>query len=187
VKRIHGWSGDKTSVTFQSRTVYKYLSSESGSGLDQDRDFIVVPNLILMTGMLKSEVRPQPDFIKKSVVWPILTSAGHKTPFVRLSVAEFLWGYEDELACLDTSSPKESENEDLFGDFGGFDDFFTSSETKDELKIENNKKKNYRQSDGRCLFGALVDKNATWETRVTMLTGQSGLTDKGRISVPSFR
>ena len=52
--------------------------------------------------MLKTEVREMSDFVKQSVVWPILTSTERKSPFLRLKVSEFLWGYEDELACLDT-------------------------------------------------------------------------------------
>ena len=29
--------------------------------------------------------------------------------FLQLSVAEFIWGYEDELACLDSNPGEESE------------------------------------------------------------------------------
>ncbi len=117
-KNIHEWTADGKSVTFESRTIYQFVQ---GSALNPFKDVIIVPNLLMMTGMLKTEVRSQPDFLKRSIVWPILTSAGKKTPFVELTVAEFLWGYEDELACLDSSPPQEDDN-DLFGSFE--DDIF---------------------------------------------------------------
>lgn len=140
-------------------------------------DEVVIPNLLMMTGMLKTEVHPQPDFIKKSVIWPILTSVGFKEPFIKLKVSEFLWGYEDELACLDTN-PKE---DDLFSDFQD-DDFFKDEQ---EEKQESSSgfaqpARNYRQN-GKCIFGALIDKNSTWDNLVEMKTGGLKLSDKGRI------
>ena len=38
----------------------------------------------MMTGMMKTEVKPMPDFVKKSIIWPILTSTGYKTPFLKV-------------------------------------------------------------------------------------------------------
>ena len=70
--------------TFQSKVEYKFLPEESGIGLDDQLDKIIVPNLIMMTGMMKTEVKPMPDFVKKSIIWPILTSTGHKTPFIKV-------------------------------------------------------------------------------------------------------
>ena len=176
-KKILHYSDDQSAVTFQSKIDYEFLPEESGIGLNDRTDFVNVPNLLLMTGMLKSEVKNQPDFIKSSVVWPVLTSAGYKTPFIKLSVAEFLWGYEDELACLD-SNPKDDEN-DIFSDFND-DDFFESDPQDNDQEVVP-KKKNFRRPDGKCVFGALVERNGTWDRPVSMLTGFNGLTDKGRI------
>ncbi len=39
----------------------------------------------------------------------------------------------------------------------------------------------FRSSDGRCLFGALVQRNGTWERPVTVRTGVADVADKGRI------
>jgi hypothetical protein len=65
----------------------------------------------MMTGMLKPEVKQQISFIKKNVVWPLLLSDGHKTPFIKVTVADFLWGYEDNLACITEPELKDSESE----------------------------------------------------------------------------
>jgi len=130
-----------------------------------------------------SEVRPQADFIKKTIVWPILTSTGLKKTFVKLTVSEFLWGYEDELACLDTTSPSDNyENfDDLFSSFDNDNFFSPNEEIVKKSGFGAKKQRNFRQPNGKCIFGALAEKNNTWETDVTMMTGNSGLTDKGRI------
>ena len=138
-----------------------FLFAENGFGLN---DLVVVPNLLVLGGMLKNEVKPQADFIKKSIVWPILTSTGRKTPFITLTVQEFLWGYEDELACLNSD-----KNDDFFED----DDFFGEEEEKVEEEKAFGAEKNFRrESDGKCIFGALRGRNDTYESAVTMLTGK---------------
>jgi len=187
VKKVKEWSDDQNSITFQSKTTYTYLN-DLKSDLHQDHDEIVVPNLVMMTGMLKSEVSELSNFLKQSVVWPILTSTKRKSPFIRLKVSEFLWGYEEELACLDTLDESESDY-DPFSSFG--DDFFAEEEDEHDYEYQNiessdenksfNSKSNFRRDDGKCMFGALVEKNDTWEKPVTMMTGGSGLVDKGRI------
>ena len=159
-------------MTFKSKTTY-YFDPEDNI-LDQNVE-IIVPNLLLMTGMLKNEVQKQPDFIKTSIVWPISTSVGLKEPFIKLKVSEFLWGYEDELACLETSP--ETEDYDPFGSFS--DDFFEDDFSEpSEMKVEK-KKKNFRNSDGKCNFGILVERNSSWESEVSMMTGATGLQNKG--------
>ena len=61
--------------------------------IKKNSDFILIPNLILMSGMLTSEVQAFSDFFKQSVIWHILQSTGRKSPILRMSVKEFLWGY----------------------------------------------------------------------------------------------
>ena len=175
-KKILHYSEDQSAVTFQSRIDYKFQPEMSGFGLNDETDMVTMPNLLMMAGMLKSDVRPLPNLLKKSVVWPILNSAGSKTPFVTLSVADFLWGYEDELACLD-SNPQETQYDDPFGDFGS-DDFFSDII---EEPIDKPKKKNFRRADGKCMFGALTERNGSWDDPKTMLTGLHTLADKGTI------
>ena len=91
--------------------------------------------------MLKTEVRPLSNFLKQSVVWPILTSTDVKTPFIRLKVSEFLWGYEDECACLETSSNDKESEYDPFGSFG--DDFFADDEDQEEY-VQNDEIKSFK-------------------------------------------
>jgi len=43
------------------------------------------------------------------------------------------------------------------------------------------KKPNFRRPDGKCVFGALVERNGNWDPPIKMLTGNTGLQDKGRI------
>ena len=64
------------------------------AGGRDDSDTILVPNLIFLSGMLKSEVKELPAFIKQSVVWNMLSSTGKKSPILKLTVNDFLWGYE---------------------------------------------------------------------------------------------
>ena len=77
-----------------------------------------------------------------------------------------MWGYEDELACL--NSQNQDENEDFFQSDPS-DDFFGE---KDEEKPAFGGETNYRrESDGKCIFGALSGRNDTFGSAVTMLTG----------------
>ena len=131
--------------------------------------------------MLKTEVQPQADFIKKSIVWPILTSSGGlQDPFIQLSVSDFLWGYEDELACLEDIMGNDDDSDDLFS---MFDDPFDQDQDPEPEKKSGfqAEERNFRQPNGKCMFGALIERNGTWGSETTMMTGQSGLTDKGRI------
>ena len=103
--------------------------------------------------------------------------------FLQLSVSEFIWGYEDELACLD-SNPGESEyyDEEYNDPFSAFEDFEESkSDDEDKLESRSSTKPNFRRPDGKCVLGALVERNGKWEPPIKMLTGNTGLQDKGRI------
>lgn len=105
---ITGWKESGNIVTFRSRTLYKFLPLESPR---MDSEFVTLPNMVMMTGMMKPEVKSQMAFIKRQVVWPLLMSDGFRTPFVRVKVSDFLWGYEDELACLTEPETKPEETD----------------------------------------------------------------------------
>ena len=101
-KRVHEWQkGTKENeemykdnvIKFQHRTVYRKLPQENSVGND-DSDILLVPNLVLMSGMLRSDVQGLLAFLKQSVVWDMLQSSGKNSPILRLTVNEFLWGYE---------------------------------------------------------------------------------------------
>ncbi len=187
-KDIKGYSEDGREITFKSKTTYSLLRDES---IADDREVrIVVPNVVLFAGMFKPDVAQHPPFVKRNVVWPVLTSAGRKEPFLKLTVNEFLYGYEDELACLETEQQEQDTMEDFFGDDDaggwGFDDpedttKSSGSTTASPQSSSIKKKVNYRRPDGRCLVGALERMNATWDETVTMRTGKHNLREKGRI------
>ena len=185
IKNVSGWTESGSVTHFRSKTLYKFLADESPK---LDSDVVVMPNLVMMTGMMKPEVRSQMSFIKKNVVWPLLMSDGHKTPFVRVSVAEFLWGYVDELACIteepETKQPEPEPDWDA--------DFWSDERSEEAAKLTTNllpekkkrkfvKSRNFRRPDGRCMFGVLAEKNETWEASVSMLSGKGCLGDKGKI------
>ena len=101
-KLVHKWEDSNEDsnehhndnfVSFQHRTVYTKEPSKDPGGRD-DSDIILVPNMILMSGMLKSEVKDMGAFLKQNVVWNMLQSTGMKSPILKLTVNEFLWGYE---------------------------------------------------------------------------------------------
>ena len=73
--------------------MYTKVPSRDSGGRD-DSDTILVPNMILMSGMLKSEVKELGTFLKQNVVWNMLQSTGRQSPILKLTVNEFLWGYE---------------------------------------------------------------------------------------------
>ena len=88
----NGEQYDDDLVQFQHRTIY--TKSQDDSSLNDENDYILVPNLVLMSGMLKSEVQELPTFIKQSVVWNMLSYSERNSPILRITVREFLWGYE---------------------------------------------------------------------------------------------
>ena len=146
----------------RSRTTYRFLLEESVSS---DTDTVLtVPNVLPLTGMLKDEVRGQSDFVKRSVVWPLLEEGGTEV-FTVSSVAELLWGRHDERACLGD----EDEEEDPFGD----DDWmsFGQESESDDDRSRRHRRPSYRRADGRCMFGILAHRNATLGAPTTILTG----------------
>lgn len=170
-KFVDSWTEEE--MTFRARTRYEFLAEESFA--DAGDVVVTVPNVLLFSGMLKSEVRHLPDLLKQNIVWPVLMSAGRKAPFLTMTVAEFIWGYEDELACLD--------DDDDYQDDGFFSTFDWLEEEEEDWKIgEKEKKKNvFRRPDGRCVFGALVERNTTCDKPVTVMTGRGDFRDRGKI------
>ncbi len=158
-KEVSGWAEGQETLRFRSKTHYTFLEAESVSPASSTR--AIVPNLLLMTGMLKREVRNTPEYIKRNMVWPILASAGPQQSFLNLTVDQFLWGYEDERACF----------EDVEDDFSD----------EEEQAEKNFSKRKYRRPDGRCLFGAFSDRNGTLGPHTEIYTGVSASGTKGAL------
>jgi hypothetical protein len=101
-------------------------------------------------------------------------SDGYKTPFVKVKVSDFLWGYEDELACL---TEPEKQDQAYQADTDWESDFWQPESADAELtSLKKNKfvkKRNFRRPDGKCMFGVLAEKNYTWEGSVSMMSGRT--------------
>ena len=101
-KDIKGYSDDGEEITFKSMTSYSFMPEESVA--DELRTRITVPNIVLFTGMSKPDVAVLPKW-QKEVAWSsVLSTVGRRDAFLELTVNEFLFGYEDELACLGSNS-----------------------------------------------------------------------------------
>ena len=106
-------------------------------------------------------------------------SDGFKTPFVKVKVSDFLWGYEDELACLTEPEPKPEASE--VDDTDWESDFWQPEPVDPEMFLKADvtkkakfvKKRNFRRPDGKCMFGVLAEKNYTWEGSVSMMSGKN--------------
>ena len=75
-------------------------------------------------------------------------------------------------------------NHKFFHLFSAFEDFEETKNENEDDKVESksaSEKPNFRRPDGKCVFGALVERNGNWDPPIKMLTGNSGLQDKGRI------
>ena len=74
------------------------------SAADELLTRVTVPNIVLFTGMSKPDVAVLPEW-QKEVAWSsVLSTVGRRDAFLELTVNEFLFGYEDELACLGSNS-----------------------------------------------------------------------------------
>ena len=193
-KDVQGYSVDGEEITFKSMTSYSFMPGESVADELQTR--VIVPNIVLFTGMAKPDVAVLPKW-QKEVAWSsVLSTVGRREAFLQLTVNEFLFGYEDELACLEGDAA--AEDEDSGGDWGfgnddgddwGFSDKEAVAEAAeaptdaggDGKSHRVRPKQNYRRPDGRCLVGALERMNATWDETITMKTGKSDLRQKGRL------
>ena len=109
-------------------------------------------------------------------------SDGHKTPFVKVKVSDFLWGYEDELACLTEPEKQQHQHDQNQADTDWDADFWQpepvvgdteqNGKSHTAKKAKFVKKRNFRRSDGKCMFGVLAEKNYTWEGSVSMMSGK---------------
>ena len=188
-KDIKGYSEDSEEITFKSMTSYSFLPEESVADEHQIR--IIVPNIVLFAGMSRPDVAVLSNW-EKEIAWNnVYSQEGRRDAFLELTVSEFLFGYEDELACLEGDAAAEDADSDGdwgFGDDGGGDDWGFSDDSAQEeesaaptVERRVRPKQNYRRPDGRCLVGALERMNATWDETITMRTGKGDLRQKGRL------
>ena len=110
---------------------------------------------------------------------------------------EFLWGYEDELACIKESTATYEDSivdDDFFGDsfVDSFDDdsfdddegFFDADdeESDEEPATKFVQDTKYRNKDtGKCMFGVLAGKNSSWSRSIKAKDGSRSIFEKGSI------
>ena len=115
------------------------------------------------------------------MVLPLLQTIGKSEPIVSVTVGGFLFGYEDDLACVgqfeDTLDTEESEDDldDEWGDWNDdSNDFF--------FRRKKRSVPNYRDpASGKCLWGVLRDLNNTEHESIRIKTGQTDFRAKGEI------
>jgi len=104
----------------------------------------------------------------------------------------FLFGYEDELACITDfapigmdSDPKEkSTNDDFWMDGDDWDDEEwddDESNSVDDIFRSKRSVPSYRDPSGKCLWGILKDLNNTEHETIRIKTGTEDFRQKGKI------
>lgn len=188
---VVGETWNKEEITFRHRTVYQFLPQLS-SGLESDP--LTTLNMVMLTGFNKARGQAQ---LLKSWALPFLTSTGLGTPIVDVTVGGFLFGYEDELACITESDVNQHEDDwDSWEDDSDWDSWDDEDNKVDKqinrtikrreaqsfsLETEDKKAPNYRNEDGRCVWGILKDLNNTQHDVVKISTGFSDFKTKGQI------
>jgi hypothetical protein len=82
-----------------------------------------------------------------------------------LKISEFIWGYDEELACITEPDAKQADQDHADQDLWQEADFWPEPETPAKTwppKRKFVKPRNFRRPDGRCMFGVLAERNDTW-------------------------
>jgi len=195
------YNEDGETLTYRQRKFY-FLDREK-SVSDPETTFITVPNVPYLTGMRK--IRDYPTW-KKNVGLNILKK-GLATPFINVSFAGLLWGYNDELPCdklprpdecgaaegeVDIFAQGDDSDEDEDDDWGDWKRRKRSARTKrsaetdiedlrtcDHAKITKDKQ---ALVDCKCEWGLFRDRNVTLRKPVRMNHGMADLSKKGWVS-----
>jgi len=110
------WHETDGTLTYRPRKVYTYDAEKSCAGCDPDKDILTFPNIPYWTGL--NGARKKSGFTRSTIIDFVTKKHGLKTPFIKVSLSQLLWGYEDELPCLKLDKPKECDSgeEDVFGE-----------------------------------------------------------------------
>jgi len=166
-----------SSLSFRSRTLYKFQRELSAGG---EEDPLTVLNMVMLTGFNK--VKHQMSVVK-AMARPVLTSVGRGKPVLKVTVGGFLFGYEDELACItDPLGPilgvgdddDDDDDDDSWGDDWDDEEGWRRRRRKREIP-------SYRDASGACLWGILRDLNNTEHETVRINTGTTNYRRKGGI------
>lgn len=132
-RNIH-YNEDGETLTYRPRRFY-FLDRNQSKG-DPDTTYITVPNIPLLTGFNK--IRDEAGW-KKEIAENILMKTGRGTPFVNVSFTGLLWGYYDDMPCVNLERPGECPKPK------GEVDIFAEEEDDDWKR----KKRETQEEDGR--------------------------------------
>jgi len=188
---------DGETLTYRLRKIY-FLDPEQSVG-NPDTTFITVPNIPLLTGL--SKIR---DLTwGKDAAVSVVKNTGLGTPFINVSFSGLLWGYNDELPCMNLARPKEcgpAPGEiDIFAEESGGDDDWGDDwkrkkrsagrykrEIEEDLEItlknadfDSMQKPKAEYVDCKCEWGLFRDRNVTLRKPVKMNHGMADLSKKG--------
>lgn len=144
-----------------------------------ESDPLTVLNMVMLTAFNKA--RNSPNFVKSNVLLPLLKSLGRPEPIFTETVGGFLFGYQDDLACLGHAMTNNNdEDSDIINDStdDGWDNW-----DDDENTLFRRKRSipNYKDSSGKCTWGVLKDLNNTEHETVRIMTGKTNFRSKGEI------
>jgi len=180
-----------STITYRPRKFY-YLISGS-----PETTFITVPNIPFLTGL--SKIRD--NYYTKTTAAKVILDTGLGKPFINVSVSGLLWGYEDDLPCLnlprpDYCPPPKGEI-DIFAEADdeewGEDDWIIRdkrSTVEEEIPShEYLRRQNFSlvekekggYVDCQCEWGMFRDSNITLRKPVTIQNGRADLDKKGWI------
>eukprot|EP00096_Caligus_rogercresseyi_P009544 TRINITY_DN3248_c0_g1_i2.p1 TRINITY_DN3248_c0_g1~~TRINITY_DN3248_c0_g1_i2.p1 ORF type:complete len:506 (-),score=107.11 TRINITY_DN3248_c0_g1_i2:53-1570(-) len=102
-EKIHAkWSGNDTRVEYEQKKTYFFRGDAS---MGSQEDTLIVPNVPMIAAI--SKLRTSPALIKMAL--KSILQLFKQKPFVKLSVREFLWGYENPLIKLGNEILPKSE------------------------------------------------------------------------------
>jgi len=155
-------------VTFSDNKTYFFSSSLTNGS---ESDLIIMPNIPLFGAFRRME-NDEPEV--KSVFEWLLNSYDYgidKTPFIRLTVKEFLWGYPSIIMsmnyvanCNDRPNDEYYKDEDDWGDMGWGDDDVNDCRFTPDTQKE---------------FGFYMGFNQTVRNERTVKTGKGDISAKG--------
>jgi len=95
------YNEDGETLTYRPRKFY-YLDRAQSAG-DPDTTYITVPNIPMLTGM-----RKMLDTWKAFIGRPAILNTGRGgSPFINVTFSGLLWGYADDMPCMQKSKPAE--------------------------------------------------------------------------------
>jgi len=168
------FNDDSSTLTYRPRKFY-FLDRDGSVG-DPDNTFITMPNIPLLGSFKK--VRDM-SWSKHTAV-NMITQTGLGTLFINVSVSGLLWGYHDELPCLNLVKPHMCPDEiDDFSDdsseWGDDDDW--KRKKRETTQVEDTKNPEF--VDCKCQWGLFRGINGTLREAVKMHHGMKDLNSKG--------